>query len=38
VAGYEKLVLDCEVLGMLHIYFKGVDWWMKVGDGADQPA
>jgi len=26
VAGYEKFVLDCEVLGMLHTYLKGVDW------------
>ncbi len=26
VAGYEKFVLDCEILGMLHTYLKGVDW------------
>jgi trimethylamine--corrinoid protein Co-methyltransferase len=26
VAGYEKFVLDCEVLGMLHTYLRGVDW------------
>lgn len=26
VAGYEKFVLDCEILGMLHAYLKGVDW------------
>jgi trimethylamine--corrinoid protein Co-methyltransferase len=24
-AGYEKFVLDCEVLGMLHTYVKGID-------------
>jgi trimethylamine--corrinoid protein Co-methyltransferase len=26
VASYEKFVLDCEILGMLHTYLKGVDW------------
>lgn len=26
VAGYEKFVLDCELLGMYHTYLKGVDW------------
>jgi len=26
VAGYEKFVLDCEVMGMLHTYLQGVDW------------
>ncbi|MEP7189673.1 MAG: trimethylamine methyltransferase family protein [Roseiflexaceae bacterium] len=25
VAGYEKFVLDCEILGMLHIWAKGID-------------
>jgi trimethylamine--corrinoid protein Co-methyltransferase len=25
VSGYEKFVLDCEILGMLHIWAKGVD-------------
>jgi trimethylamine--corrinoid protein Co-methyltransferase len=25
VAGYEKFVLDCEILGMLHTWAKGVD-------------
>lgn len=25
VAGYEKFVLDCEILGMLHIWAKGLD-------------
>lgn len=24
-AGYEKFVLDCEILGMLHTYVKGID-------------
>lgn len=24
-AGYEKFVLDCEILGMLHTYIKGID-------------
>jgi trimethylamine--corrinoid protein Co-methyltransferase len=24
-AGYEKFVLDCEILGMLHTYMKGID-------------
>lgn len=26
VAGYEKFVLDCEMLGMMHTYLRGVDW------------
>ncbi|MFO7633625.1 MAG: trimethylamine methyltransferase family protein [Caldilinea sp.] len=26
VADYEKFVLDCEILGMVHTYLKGVDW------------
>lgn len=26
VAGYEKFVLDCEVLGMLHKYLEGIDF------------
>jgi trimethylamine--corrinoid protein Co-methyltransferase len=25
VAGYEKFVLDCEILGMLHVWAKGID-------------
>lgn len=25
-AGYEKFVLDCELLGMFHTYLRGVDW------------
>ena len=25
VSGYEKFVLDCEILGMLHIWAKGID-------------
>ena len=25
VAGYEKFVLDCEILGMLHVWAKGMD-------------
>lgn len=25
-AGYEKFVLDCEILGMLHTYLRGVDF------------
>jgi trimethylamine--corrinoid protein Co-methyltransferase len=25
-AGYEKFVLDCEILGMLHTYMEGLDW------------
>jgi trimethylamine--corrinoid protein Co-methyltransferase len=25
VAGYEKFVLDCEILGMLHVWAKGLD-------------
>jgi trimethylamine--corrinoid protein Co-methyltransferase len=26
VAGYEKFVLDGEILGMLHTYLRGIDW------------
>jgi trimethylamine--corrinoid protein Co-methyltransferase len=25
VAGYEKFVLDCEILGMLHVWARGID-------------
>ncbi len=25
-AGYEKFVLDCELLGMYHTYLKGINW------------
>ena len=25
-AGYEKFVLDCELLGMYHTYMKGINW------------
>ena len=25
-AGYEKFMLDCELLGMYHTYLKGVNW------------
>ncbi len=25
-AGYEKFILDCELLGMYHTYLKGVNW------------
>lgn len=25
-AGYEKFILDCELLGMFHTYLKGINW------------